>query len=167
MAQTKRSTNRAQQAAARKMSAVIVALVIAGFLAYKGVIALTRSDYKDGRNWAMFWESGFGGAEPWIGCKLQYMTSSQDVQTGRGSVPGAAEPQDNYTQWRKGCMSAKSYYEAQLGVSAPTKHKKVPPLSAVPSQQRVAYCQHFANGWNPNHSAASLRRWERCMGIRP
>jgi hypothetical protein len=37
----------------------------------------------------------------------------------------------------------------------------------VPGSVRVASCQRYAAHWTPAHSDRTLRRWEKCMGLRP
>lgn len=75
--------------------------------------------YQDGRNWAMRWEAGPLGPEPWVGCNRTDMVSSGYVNTPQAGVfnkrvYGANDPHDNYAKWRAGCESAKAYYKQQL-----------------------------------------------------
>lgn len=96
---------------------VIVFLVIgAVVLLVWGVRQLTRTSYGDGRNWALRWEYGFAGVEPFPGCKQSYMMSSGYVDTPQAGVfskrvYGAGEPGDNYAQWKAGCLSAEAVYQ--------------------------------------------------------
>lgn len=112
------SLSSAQIRQRRSIAAVVVVLI--ALMALGGYIwnRTHQSAYQDGRNWALRWEAGPLGPEPFPGCKLKYMTSNSYVQTDQSifndRVHGAGKPHDDYAKWRAGCRFTKSYYQSQL-----------------------------------------------------
>ena len=106
------------------LGAAVIIAVMAGLTA---LFSGSPNSYQDGRSWALKWQTTdgsperwlkyaitYGLPEPWIGCNRNDMEGIGTilVRLGRG-VQGAAEDEDNYAQWRAGCLSTKAYYLRQ------------------------------------------------------
>ena len=114
VSRTRNQVSQGRQIGGSILGAILLAALAigAGKLVWS---SLTHTSYKDGRAWALTWESGPLGPEPWIGCNRTDMVSSGFVYTGEyRKVPGSGHPHDNYQRWLAGCESARSYYLSQL-----------------------------------------------------